>query len=80
MEARVPKDIDLDACWGGAYLSWTNSGSGGRYQQGPSQIDRLWILDVERARLVIGASWFPATSSGNRAELLRIAGSVDIQP
>ena len=78
IDVQVPPDIDFSDCSHSEFHSWTNMPSGGRYHQGPGQIDRLWILDVDGDRLVVGASFFPETSPEDRAELWQIIDSVRI--
>lgn len=46
VELSVPDDIDIDSCDLGKFNSWP-----GRWQQGPGQVDRLWIVDVEGQRI-----------------------------
>jgi len=48
------------------------------FPQGPNQHHRLWILDVDGTRLVIGASDFPDTSQQDRIELDEILSSIQI--
>jgi hypothetical protein len=63
-----------------AFKSWTGvSGSWGgseRYQQGPGQVDRLWILDVNGERLVIDATYMPGADAKDREELWQVMESV----
>lgn len=51
VELSMPDDVDVDACPDGMFLSWP-----GRNQQGPGQVDMLWILDVEGQRMTFDAS------------------------
>lgn len=76
LEWSVPADVDFDTCDadGGEHFfeSWTGSvvrtPGGDRYQQAPGQIDRLWILDVNGARLVVDAFAMPGTSDAEQAQ------------
>ena len=70
MEWSVPAGIQFQQsfaergfsdCDGSTFKSW-NDGSGDRYQQGPGQVDRLWILDVEGHRIVIDATYMPGST------------------
>jgi hypothetical protein len=79
MRLQVPGSIDLDRCWDTEFVLWSARPTGGRYVQGPGQIDMLWILDVDGTRLVIDAGYFPATSSEEREELMGIVESVRIE-
>lgn len=70
----VPADIRFSDCDGGRFMSWI--GAGDRYQQGPGQVDRLWILDVEGHRLVIDATYMPGATEQDRAELAAVVNSI----
>lgn len=79
LEWSVPIDIAFTDCDvrdpGGepTFESWTATGwSTDRYQQGPGQIDRLWILDVGGARLVIDAQFMPEATEQQVAELMQV--------
>ena len=77
LQWSVPTRIDLTHCDQGYFESWTAKGwSGDRYQQGPGQVDRIWILNVAGVRLVIDAAFMPRTSRANREELGRIVHSI----
>ena len=77
LEWSVPRDIDFADCDEGQFQSWTANGwAGGRYQQKPGQVDRLWILDVHGERLVIDAYYLPEATPGERAELERVVESI----
>jgi len=79
LEWSVPADIDFSTCEDGYFESWTSAGgswSTGRYQQGPGQVDRLWILDIDGQRLVIDAMYMPSTDAGDREELWQVMESI----
>jgi len=84
MDLTVPPDVRFSDCaqeqrkGRGYYLYWPQRGSGGRYAQGPGQLEHLWILELDGARLVVDASYFPATSAADRDELWDIAQSVQV--
>jgi hypothetical protein len=79
MSLQVPRSINLDECWNTEYHLWTARPRGGRYVQGPGQIEKLWILNVDGTRLVIDAVFFPATTSEDRRVLMDIVESVRIE-
>ena len=69
-----------DADGGGpAFQSWLGVGAGNRYQQGPGQIDLLWILDIDGARLVLDAFDMPSATAEERQELLDVVGSITFE-
>jgi hypothetical protein len=73
----VPSRIDFSSCGQGYFESWTGRGwASDRWQQGPGQVDRLWILDVNGKRLVIDANYLPSATQGQRTELNRIVHSI----
>jgi hypothetical protein len=75
LEWSVPVDIHFSDCDGALFKSW-NEVEGDRYQQGPGQVDRLWILDVEGHRLVIDATYMPAATEQDRGELATVVDSI----
>lgn len=87
LQWSVPTDIAFDekrrsealfpGCDQKTFQSWTGLGwSGDRYEQGPGQVDRLWILKVEGQRLVVDATYLPAATANDRAELDRVVHSI----
>jgi len=74
----------------GVFESWTGyqlwnapykpSGTTDRYQQGPGQVDRLWILDVDGRRLVIDATYMPGSTDQDRATLAKVVNSIAFGP
>lgn len=78
LEWSVPADIHFSDCDGGSFMSW--SGGGDRYQQGPGQVDRLWILDLGGRRLVIDATYMPGATDQDRAELAKVVNSIAFKP
>jgi len=84
MELTVPADIRFADCarertkGRGYFLYWPQRGGGGRYAQGPGQREHLWIVELDGARLIVDASYFPATPAADRDELWDIATSVRV--
>jgi hypothetical protein len=89
LEWTVPDDIDIDEdgdfpeCDETSdghrdFRSWTGLGwAATRFQQGPGQIDRLWILDVGGQRLVIDAFSMPWATDAEIRELIGVVESID---
>jgi hypothetical protein len=82
LQWSVPSDIRFDAasqsfsdCDGGRFKSW-NDAVGDRYQQGPGQVDRLWILAIEGHRLLVDATYMPAATEQDRTELAEVVNSI----
>ncbi len=78
---RVPRHSEFSTCDLGYFVSWDAppSSAFGRYQQGPGQVDELWILDVDGFRLVIDAGYWGSTPARIRAEIHRIVDSVRVE-
>jgi hypothetical protein len=80
LEWSVPADMDFTACDTDGpehyFESWTGGNDGDRYQQGPGQVDRLWILDIDGVRLVIDAFDMPSATDAERQELLEVVASI----
>jgi hypothetical protein len=76
LEMTVPSGIDLSRCANGEFHTW-QSPQGDRYQQGPGQIDQLFIVNVNGVRVVIDASYFPGTSARDREAVLAMFRSVE---
>ena len=76
VELSVPNDIDLEACARGKFFSWTDTEGGDRWQQGPGQLDRLWILDVDGHRLVLDATALPGASEQQIAALTEMVDTI----
>jgi hypothetical protein len=59
---HVPKDVVISECDTGYFASWGVPGDEpSRYHQGPGQIDKLWILDVNGVLTVIDTAYYDAT-------------------
>jgi len=73
----VPRGIDISRCGQGYFESWKGRGwATDRWQQGPGQVDRLWILNINGKRLVIDANYLPSATRKQRTELNRIVHSI----
>jgi hypothetical protein len=50
-----------------------------RYQQGPGQLDRLWILDVPGGRVVVDAFSMPSATPTDIEQLLGVVASITFE-
>ena len=75
LEMSVPSDLDFADCDDGFFYSWA-----GRFHQGPGQIDRVYILDVDGTRQVFIAHHMPRDSEADLAEQQAIVDSIQIFP
>ena len=81
LRLTVPKHIDFARCDRGSFESWTGLGwASDRWEQGPGELDRLWILNVDGQRLVVDAGYLPAATTKDRAELDRVVHSIRFLP
>ena len=72
----VPDDADFSQCPAGKFNSYTDAGGGTRWQQGPGQVDRLWILDVDGNRVVINAFHGPASTKDQIAAVTEMVDTI----
>jgi hypothetical protein len=76
---HVPDGADFSTCDSGTFGSWglgTADLSPFRYQQGPGQIDKLWILDVDGVLVIIDTSYYAGTPKATVDELDAMAASI----
>ena len=82
IELSVPGWLDLAACDQGQFRSWKGWGTPGadaNAHHTPGQIDVVYMVDVDRRALVIDASYKPATSPSDLAELEAILASMIVE-
>lgn len=77
VELTAPSDADFGQ---GQFRIWLATNGGDRYLQGPGQIERVVILDVDGERLVIDVHYFPDTPAEDRAALEQVFDSIRIEP
>ena len=87
LQWSVPASISFSDCDRGSFQSWSSTDSlsdavepGERYQQGPGQVDQLWILNVEGRRLVIDANFMPGATAQDLASLAAVVSSIAFTP
>jgi hypothetical protein len=82
MELTVPAQTKLDRCSAGRMQGWalTDDARSPIWLNNAGQHDLLWILDVNGVPLVIDASLAPSASPQDRAELLQMVESIQIDP
>ena len=81
LRLSVPKHIDFARCDRGYFESWTGFGwARDRWEQGPGQVDRIWILNVQGQLLVVDAWYLPTATRTDRAELDRVVHSIRFLP
>lgn len=82
MELTVPAQTKLDRCSRDRMQAWALTGDGSNWiwLNNPGQHDLLWILEVDGVPLVIDAFLAADASAQDRAELLQMVESVQIDP
>ena len=77
---HTPDDMDASGCEGQEFVSFGSEYDDlGRYQQGPSQIDDVWIIDVDGSIVIFDAMYRPDTSAALQGEMQSIAGTATFQ-
>ena len=88
IKTSVPARIDLTMCKDGYFDSWTSTNGGGRFEQGPGEKDRLWILNIHgtggRAtglpyRLVIDGWHMPEATPREINQITRMVKTLTFQ-
>jgi hypothetical protein len=82
MELTVPAQTKLDRCSAGRMQAWALTGDGSDYVwlNNAGQHDLLWILEVDGLPLVIDAFLAADASAQDRAELVQMVESIQIDP
>lgn len=78
-EVTGPESGDFTGCDEGRFASWGlvgGDGSPSRYQQGPSQIDDLYIVDVGNRTVVLDMVSGPDIAASDKAELDAMLASI----
>ena len=80
VDVLIPTGLDLTECDGGQLVLWDSSIFDVRYTVGPSEVNRLWVVDVDRGPIVIDAGLSLAASGSQKAELQAIVESISFDP
>lgn len=77
---HVPDDANFDACDGQTFATFgTDHDEGARTQQGPGQIDDVWVIDVDGAVVIIDAMYRPDSQADILEEMRSIAESATFE-
>ncbi len=81
MTLHVPNEADFAACDFGLFGSWgaNSETTPARYHQGPGQIDKLWILEVDGELVVIDAGYYEGTPQAVVDEMDAIVESMTFE-
>jgi hypothetical protein len=78
LETSMPRSVDPAGCYGGVYTSWTSTGGAVTTVLG-GLTTRVWILDVDGERLVVGLVWTPDADATDVAELDAMVDSLELR-
>ena len=79
MERTVPAGMNVDECNGAQFRLWLATDGGQRFVE-PGQHDLLWIVDVDGVPVLFDAALGEGTTAQDRAELIQIIESIQIDP
>jgi hypothetical protein len=80
VELTTPAPAKLDRCDKAEFRVFTNSTGGPRYLNNPGEHDLLWLLELDGVPLVIDAPLAANASAQDRAELIQMVESIQINP
>ena len=81
---HVPDDADFSRCDSTTFCSWgdpelNQTDSCFRYNQGPGQIDKVWIVDVDGKTVLIDAGYYEGTPAEDVAAMEAIVQSIKFE-
>jgi hypothetical protein len=77
VSVTVPEDLDVSRCTEGRYVFWQGSPGDAHHQAPVGTTERLWILDVDGQRVVLGAAATAGVPDREVAELTAMVESVE---
>jgi hypothetical protein len=80
LEVLIPTGLDLTRCDGGQLILWDSSDAAVRYTLGPSEVNRIWVINSDRGPIVIDAGLSLAASASQKAEIQAIIDSIELDP
>lgn len=80
VEVLVPTGLDLGQCDGRQLVLWEGANGEVRYALGPSEVNRIWVVDSGSGPIVIDAGLPLAATGSQRAELQAVVDSIAIEP
>jgi hypothetical protein len=80
VEVLIPSVLDFNQCDADQLVLWESADGSVRYALGPGEIDRLWVVDLDGAPVVIDAAMPLLALPSDRGELQAIVDSVRIEP
>jgi hypothetical protein len=80
VEVLIPSVLDFSQCDADQLVLWESADGSVRYGLGAGEIDRLWVVDMKGAPVVIDAAMPLLASQSDRGELQAVVDSVRIEP
>jgi len=80
VDVLIPSVLDFSQCDADQFVLWESADGSVRYGLGPGEIDRLWVVDMDGAPVVIDATLPLLASRSDAAELQAVIDSVRIEP
>jgi hypothetical protein len=78
IELSVPLELDTQSCDLTAFRPWASPATDTSIQHVPGQTDVVYMVDLDRAALVIDASYTPQTTASDLAEFEGILASMTV--
>lgn len=75
----VPGDVSIGDCYGFQYRTWNVGAGDPRDQDGPGQIDDIYLIDIGISTVLIDANYLPGTSIADRRALDAMVQSIRIK-
>ncbi|HZC32121.1 MAG TPA: hypothetical protein VE640_02415 [Candidatus Bathyarchaeia archaeon] len=80
VEVLIPSVLDFSQCDADQFVLWESADGSVRYGLGPGEIDRLWVVEMSGAPVVVDAALPVLGSPSDTAELQAVIDSVRIGP
>lgn len=77
---KVPGKADFGSCYGHLYRTWNTLAGDSRDQEGPGQIDDIYLVDIGAKTVLFDLGYFPETSKSDRRALTAMLESIRISP
>jgi hypothetical protein len=81
LELSLPADLEWGSCEGAHFTRWIDTDkSGGGNNLGPGQLNIVYVVGVDGARLLLDTVYLPDTSAQDLAEAEQIIASMRFEP
>ena len=80
VEVLIPTGFDFGQCDGRQLILWDAPNGEVRYALGPSEVNRIWVVDPGTGPIVIDAGLSLTATGSQRAEIRAVIDSIAIEP